>query len=236
MEPQAVEQRVLLQIGAICAIAGPLLLFASFAAHGDLPAHVSTEAALGYVADHALWPLIHLGTIAAALLAIGAFTALAATLATGVASAIGRLLLPSAIVGGVFVIFDYSVDGYDLWVLAEEWAAASGPQRTDLVQMTDTVITLLNGTFRGEILVFYGLTFLLAGLGVALDGRYPSWFGGLAAVAGGVVLLTGLMSYLGVSLARQDVLVFLVIVPLESLWLLTLGVLMWRRARGMRPA
>jgi hypothetical protein len=28
----------------------------------------------------------------------------------------------------------------------------------------------------------------------------------------------------------MDVLVFLVIVPLESLWLLILGVLMWRRA------
>jgi hypothetical protein len=232
-EGLAAQQRVLLRIGAICAIAGPLILFASFAAHGDLPAHVSTEAALRYIADHPIWLPIHLGNIVAALLAIGAFTALAGTLTPGAAGALGRLLVPMAIVGGMFVIFDYSVDGYDLWVLAEEWAAASGEERASLVQMTDTVITLLNGTFRSEILIFYGLTFLLAGLAVALDGGYPAWFGGIAAIAGGAVLLAGLLSFVDVSVPRQDILVFLVIVPLESLWLLILGVLMWRRASWM---
>ena len=226
----AVQQRVLLRIGAICAIVGPLVLFASFAPHGDLPTHVSTEAALRYITAHPVWLPLHLGNIVAALLAIGAFTALSGTLAPGAAGAIGRMLVPSAIVGGMFTIFDYSVDGYDLWVLAEEWAAAPGPEQAQLVQMTDTVITLLNGTFRSEILVFYGLTFLLVGLAVALDGRYPAWFGGIAVIAGGAVLINGFLSFVGANLPRQDFLVFVVIVPIESLWLLILGVMMWRRA------
>jgi hypothetical protein len=153
----------------------------------------------------------------------------------GAASAIGRLLVPSAIVGGMFTIFDYSVDGYDLWVLAARWTAATAAERADEAQMTQTVITLQNGTFRSEMLIFYGLTFLLAGLAVTLDGQYPAWFGGIAALAGGVVLLTALLSFVGVGVPRQDVLVFAVIMPLESLWLLILGVLMWRRGRQITP-
>jgi hypothetical protein len=232
----ATQQRILMRIGAVCAIVGPLLLFASFAPHGDLPTHVSTEAALRYVAAHAIWLPVHLGIIVAVLLAIGAFTALAGTLTVGAAGAVGRMLVPSAMVGGMFTIFDYSVDGYDLWVLAQDWAAAPGAEQAPVVQMTDTVITLLNGTFRAEILVFYGLTFLLAGLAVALDIRYPTWFGGIAAIAGGAVLVSGLLSFLGISVPRMDTLVFLVIVPIESLWLLILGVLMWRRASRMGVA
>jgi hypothetical protein len=57
--------------------------------------------------------------------------------------------------------------------------------------MADTAIALLNGTFRGETLIFDGLTFLLAGLAVAFDGRDPIWLGGVAAVAGAVGLVNG---------------------------------------------
>ena len=75
------QQQVLLRIGAGCAIAAPMVLAASFAPHGDLPTDVSTEAALRFVADHSAWLVIHLLTIVAALIWLGAFTALAGTLA-----------------------------------------------------------------------------------------------------------------------------------------------------------
>ena len=44
------------------------------------------------------------------------------------------------------------------------------------------------------------------------------------------MLVNGLLTFVDLSLPRQDVLVFVLIVPLESLWLLVLGVLMWRRS------
>jgi hypothetical protein len=233
-DASAREQRILLRIGAICAILGPLVLAASFIPHGDLPTNESTlvgeAAALGYIADHPIWLVIHLGTIVAGLLWVGAFAALASTLTPGAAGALSRLLVPSAIIGGTFLTFDYGVDGYALWALANEWAAASGPEKAQLLMMTDTALALLNGTFRSEIVILYGLTVLLAGLAVALDGRYPVWFGTIGAIAGAAVLVNGLLSYAGVSLTRQDFLVFVVILPVESLWLLALGVLMWRRA------
>jgi hypothetical protein len=227
------QQQVLLRIGAGCAIAGPLVLAASFAPHGDLPTDVSTEAALRFVADHSAWLVVHLLTIVAALIWLGAFTALAHTLSPGVAGAIGRMLAPVAAVGATFVIFDYGIDGYALGVLATEWDAASGAQQVELVQRADTAIWLLNGTFRSEIFIFYGLTVLLAGLGIAFDRRYPTWFGGIGALAGAAVAVVALSSFSGTSLTPiegEDFFLFVTVLPVESAWLLALGVLMWRRA------
>lgn len=233
------EEQLLLRIGAICAISGPLVLLASFVPHGDLPTNeaslVGEAAALRFIADHSTWLVVHLGTIIAGLLWIGAFSALAGTLTPGVARALGRLLVPSAIVGGVFQIFDYGVDGYALKIIADSWAATSGAEQAQLLQMADTALWFLNGTFRSEILIFYGLTVLLAGLAVAYDGRYPVWFGWIATVAGALVAINALFSYAGLSLLpRLDLQVFVVILPIESLWLIVLGVMMWRRAGQAR--
>jgi hypothetical protein len=239
-ETLAQQERLLLRIGAICAISGPLVLLASFATHGDLPTNESSligeAAALHYVAAHPTWLIIHMATIVAGLLWVGAFTALAWTLAPGAAAAVGRLLVASATVGGVFVVFDYGLDGYALKILADQWATAPGPEQAQLQLMAETAMWFVNGTFRSEIAVFYGLTVLVAGLAVALDRRYPTWFGTIGAVTGAAVLLNGLLSFSGIGLGNQDFLVFIVILPIESLWLLALGVLMWRRAGRVRAA
>jgi hypothetical protein len=92
------------------------------------------------------------------------------------------------------------------------------------------MLVIASGTLRAELLLLYGVTVLLAGLAVALDGPYPAWFGAIGAVAGGVATLVALTGFLGLGF-RIDVLVFVVALPLEGLWLLTLGLLMWRRAR-----
>jgi hypothetical protein len=228
--------RLLQRIGSACAILGPLVLAASFIPHGDLPTNEASlldeEAALRFVASHSLWLLAHLGTVAAALLWVGAFCALAGVLAPGPARALGRLLAPSAVLGGVFVVFDYSVDGYALGILAEAWAAAPAADRAELVRMADTALWLLSGTFRAENAIMYGLTVLIAGLAVALDGGFPRWFGWIGAVAGGLVFANAMAAYAGGGLIPApgaDFLLFVIILPIESLWLLALAVMLWRR-------
>jgi hypothetical protein len=237
------ERHLLLRIGAVLAIAGPILLILSGIPHGDLPTNepglVDEVTALRYVADHQTWLPIHMATVVAGLLWVGAFVALAGTLTPGAARVAGWFLLPSAVVGGVFAAFDYLVDGYALKVLADQWAAASGPEEEAMVRMADTGIWLLTGVAQGEVIVMFGLTFLLAGVAVVLDGRYPRLFGVIGAVAGGAVLLSGLARIAGLDLSPSegvDFLFFLVIVPVDTVWLLTLGVLMWRRANRRVPA
>jgi hypothetical protein len=237
------EQRTLMRIGAVCAIAGPLVLAASLAPHGDLRTRedslLGEEEALHQVAHHGAWMVIHLGTIVAGLIWVGAFAALAGTLHAGPARAFGRLLAPSAAVGGVFVVFDYGVDGYALKTLADQWATASGPEREALQRLAETGIWLLSGTFLSEIVILYGLSMALAGVAVTLDGRYPRWFGAAGAVAGVLVLGNGLLTFAGLDVSPAggtDLLVFVMILPLEALWLMILGCFMWRHARRGAPA
>ena len=223
------------RIGGACAIGGTLILIASLAFHGDLPTHVSTAAALQFIADHDGWLLAHLGTLVAPLAWLCAFASLADT-ATGDARAAGRLLVPTAVVGATFSILTFSVDGYVFKILADAWAGAAGPEKAALVTMTDTLLKLLNGPFRVEIMVWYGLTFLLAGIVVCLDPRYPTWVGMVGAATGGAGFVAGLASLAGSTLSLGgiglplDRLVFLLTMPLEGAWMLALGTFMWRRA------
>ena len=101
--------------------------------------------------------------------------------------------------------------------------------------MAETAIWFLNGTFRAEIAFFYGLTVLIAGVAVALDRSYPTLLGAVAVVAGAIVLVNGLTSYAGIGLGNQDFLLFVVTLPIESAWLMALGVAMWRQAGRIRP-
>jgi hypothetical protein len=222
------EQVLLLRIGGVCAVAGALIFVLSLAGHGDLPTHVSHVAGLQFIVDQSNWLLMHLGTILAGLLWIFAVAALAGTFTADASRALARLMVPSAVVGGIFLIFNYAVDGYAFKILANEWATSSGAQRANLEQAFDTILVIASGTLRAELLLFYGVTMLLTALAVTLDGAYPRWFGSIGAVASGLATLVALSSFLGLSF-RVDVLVFVVALPLEGLWLLVLGLLMWRR-------
>jgi Bacterial protein of unknown function (DUF899) len=216
-------------------VAGTLILIASLAFHGDLPTHVSVSAALRFIADHDYWLLMHVGTVVAPLVWLGAIAALAGTAVGGRARAVGRLLLPIGVVGATFSVFTFSIDGYVFKILADAWAVASGTEQRELLAMTTTLLKLLTGPFRIEILVWYGLTIMLAGIVVCLDPRYPTWLGLIGVGAGGGALVAGLASLAG---SRPSVggpglpldrLVFLLTLPVEGLWMLLLGAFMWRR-------
>jgi hypothetical protein len=227
------EQRLLLRIGGTCAIAGVLLLGTSIHLHGDLPASGAIETALTYIVNLPGWLIIHVGMMTATVLLTAAFVALGRTLEGGGGDAAARLLIPSAIVGGTFSLFDYAVDGYAFHALAVDWAAASGQAQLDLALMASAALRMLYGTGRTEITIFYGLTVLLAGVALARDGRFGRWIGATGAILGAAALVAGLATFVGVRLP-VDFLLFVVIVPIEGLWLVALGVLMWRQAGRIR--
>jgi hypothetical protein len=212
-------------------VAGTVLLATCIILHGDLPADVSIQAALGYIAARPSWFALHLGMMVADLLWIGGFVALAATLRGGRAGALAPWLLASALIGGPFSLLDYAIDGYAFGSLANDWASATGDRKADLQLMAETGLRLVYGTARTEIVAFYGLTFLLAGLAIALHGRCPRWFGAVGALAGGVVVVLGSAALGGAQLA-PDKLVFVGIIPIEGVWLLVLGPLLWNSEKS----
>jgi hypothetical protein len=212
---------------AVCFVVGTVLLATCLILHGDLPADVSMEAALAYIVTKP-WFALHLGMMVSGLLWIAGFVALSASLRSSRASELAPWLTACALIGGLFSLFDYAVDGY-AFGLADDWALATGERKADLLLMAETGLRLLYGTARTEIVTFYGLSFLLAGLAVALDGRYLHWLGAIGAVAGGAVVMLGSAALGGVALA-PDKLVFVGIIPIEGVWLLVLGPHLWSRA------
>ena len=78
-------------------------------------------------------------------------------------------------------------------------------------------------------------SFDLIGLGVALDRACPAWFGWSGFAVSAATLVTGITWFAGVDLVPELTL-WAALQPLEWLWLLVLGVMMWRESNTAREA
>jgi hypothetical protein len=221
-------ERLLLQIGAVAAIFGTIF---------QVAAGTSQSAQLGAGADAALaslaeladwvWPVTYFGFIFGALLWVGALVALASTLTTGVAWALGRLAVAAAVVGASLHTVDGSLNAGALAGLARAWEAAPQGERAVLVQNGDLLLRILDSTWAGVIILFHGVPFVLVGLAVVESRLYPAWLGWIGFIGGAGSLVVGIEMFLGSAPAGLAV-PFAVVL---SLFMIVLGWLMWNQAR-----
>lgn len=236
-------RRAVFRTGAVCAIVGTAAFFVAGALHGGLTVGGNFEVAFRHVAERPYWSAIHLlGYIFGVLLWLVAFVALSRTFTIsgnggpGISALVGRLTVAFMTVGSTIAVLQFATDGYVLPRLAESWATASGAERESIVRMGEIFQTLVREPlFAGEVAFCYGLPFALAGLGVALNREYPGWFGWVGVLVGGSVFIYGATSFVGLALIPETIL-WAALMPLEWLWTIALGVLMWRRADGKRPS
>lgn len=238
LSPANDEQRnALLRSGAVCAITGTLCYLALFLSHGDLPAETA-ESALAWVAEKPLSAL-HMGIILCSLLWVGALIALASSLVEGTPWALGQLGSVGAVIGATLLAVHYRIDGPALEEVADAWARSDGAAREQLLERGDLVLLMTGGGFPLYVALLLGLPFLLFGLAMILSSTYPSWLGWLGAVAGAAAFLVGTAAFAG--LEFPPIHLFVASVFLLDVWMLVVGVLMWRRAasgiheRGVRP-
>jgi hypothetical protein len=218
------REAVLLRIGGTGAVLGTVFQVAAGTGSTSLRGE-SIEATLTSLAAQpaGLWPLIYLGFIFGALCWVAALVALAATLREGAPWALARLAVAGVIVGVTLHAVDGMLNGFVLPSLAGAWAAAAPAGRPALAQDADLLRRILAGSWAAVVTLFHGVPFVLAGLAVALSGRYPAWlgwvgvFGGAGSVAVGVALFFGALSA-GLAVPFAIVL---------SLFMVILGWLMW---------
>ena len=233
-EGQVTLERTILRIGAVCAILGAVVSVAAGMGFGNLTNEYGTEQVLRTIAARPrwYWPTVHLGFIVGAFLWVGAFIALAVSLKSSVSWALGWLGAATVIVGAAIHVADSSISGFGLNALASAWASAPAAEQSNLLRVGDTLLYLLNGTWRSVHSYFHGVPFILSGAAVALSRRYPAWLGWVGVAGGTASFLGGVLQFLGVVPGSER----LVIVPAQvvSLWMVAMGVLMWRRAGAAR--
>ncbi|MGI8688966.1 MAG: hypothetical protein ACR2M3_10340 [Thermomicrobiales bacterium] len=229
-ETEKTSEQILLQIGAVCAILGSVIQVAAGTGFGNRTVGASAESVLRYIAARPdwYWPTVHLGFIFGALLWVGALIALAGSLTQGISWALGRLGVAGIIVGATIHIVASSINGFGLTAVAHAWAVAPASEQASLLRAGDTLLWIEGGAWAGAISFFHGVPFILFGLAVALSRRYPAWLGWVGAVGGSGSLVLGTMMFLG----RPEML-YVAFAIVVSVWMVAMGVLMWRRADAM---
>lgn len=226
---QLSREGTMLRMGAVCAIVGSVVSVAAGMGFGNLTNEVGTEQVLREIAARPAWywPTVHLGFIVGAFLWVGAFVAIATSLEHGASWVLGWLGVAAVLVGAAVHVVDSSISGFGLAALAHDWTSAAATEQSNLVRVGDTLLYGLNGTWRSVHSYFHGAPFILTGVAVAMSRRYPAWLGWFGVVGGTGSFLGGLLQFLDVIPGTERrVIVFAQAV---SLWMVGMGVLMWRR-------
>jgi hypothetical protein len=226
---QLTREQTFLRIGAVCAILGAVVSVAAGTGFDNLTNELGTEAVLRYISSRPdwYWPTVQLGFILGALLWVGALAALASSLTRGAGWALGQLGAASVIVGATIHVVDSAISGFGLTALAHAWVSAPASGQASLLLAGDTLLWILGGTWASVLSLFHGVPFVLFGLAVVLDRSYPTWLGWFGFVGGLGSLLYGVTMFLGVGLGPERL--FIVFALVVSLWMVAMGILMWRR-------
>jgi hypothetical protein len=224
----------LFKIGAICAIVGSVLAAVGNILHPVTPRDDPVGVAR-VIAQSDAWTLIHVVIITGLILMFLGLVAIGYSIEGGIAEALARLGVYAAAVGTTLGIATVILDGVGAKQLADQWAAA--PEATkalalSLVSTNETLNFAIAGMFN---LSFAGVPFILFGLAVALDDRYPQWLGWLATFAGLGSIAAGLVQAFTGEPTDASLILTIIGPTIISIWVFVMGILMFRRATPVSP-
>ena len=219
------------KIGATCAIAGSASLFVGTYLHPIGADPNDTVAAFTeYAADH-LWVASHLIQLAGITLMVTALLFLVQQLEEGSGKGWGRIAAGGAIASLAVAATLQAVDGIALKVMVDTWAAAL-PEQKDGVFRAAFAVRQIEIGLASMLSLVLGLTASVYGVALLADRTYPKWFAGLAIVGSVPTMAAGIViAYTGFS-----GLAMMINMPAGSIllvWMLSLGILMWRKDGGL---
>lgn len=230
-QKERMMSRTASRMGAMCAIAGSVLLFVGTSLHpmGADP-NQAVAAFTEYAADR-LWIASHLTQLAGVALMVAALLLLSQQLRGGRATAWAGIAAGGAITSLAVAAVLQAADGIALKFMVDTWAAAPAAQKEGVFYAAFAVRQIEIGLASMASLSM-GLTATMYGVALLVDRTYPQWLGGLAIMGGVPTMVAGVMiAYTGFS-----GLAMAINMPANSLlliWMLSLGGYMWRH--GVRP-
>ena len=232
-EHAGLADRALIQMGALCAIIGALVFMAANIVHPRSPNIQVTAFQVETVAHSDIWVTDHLLLLLGGLLLLPGLLAIQRSIPTGPGAAWAELGNSGAVVSTAIWAVLIAVDGFSSKVVHGAWASAPDAEKAVALRVAEAMEQIDVGIFSVYIIVFFGVTFMLYGLAVAKSGRFPQWLGWAAFGLGLASFLDGIaQGYTGLSVLVTNIL-FASFSSFQTLWILTMGVLLWR-ARGNR--
>jgi hypothetical protein len=226
----------LLRIGAGAAILGAVAAGVGNLLHPITPrddppgvAHV--------IANSDAWTLIHLVIVLGVILMMAGLLAVRhSIMGSSLTDALTRLGMYAATIGATVGVITVILDGVAAKQLADQWAAAPASTKAaalGLVSINETINFALASLFN---MSFAGVPFVLFGLAVVKAGAhpYPRWLGWVAFGAGIGSILAGLVQSLTGKPTVASLILTIIGPTVIALWMLTIGVLLWRRSSPSR--
>jgi hypothetical protein len=223
------------RIGSVAGIVGALLGLVGNLIHPATPTD-DPEGVASAIADSELWVADHLAIVVGLILMLGGLVAIAHSIQGGLPGALARLGSVAAVAGITVGLILVTLDGLAAKQIAEAWATAPPDEQAAalrLVLAEETINFALAALFN---ILFAGVTFILYGLAVAWSRVYPRWLGWVVVVAGLGSVVAGLVqAYAGESTTVTKVLT-IIFPTVITLWLVQMGVLLFRKAPALERA
>ena len=164
-------------------------------------------------------------------LLVGALVALYRSITEGPGAALAQLGFATALVALAVNAVWLGIQGFATKEVAEAWVNAPAQEKATDFRVAEAMQHMIIGVASlGGLL--YGTAILLYGLAVALSNIYPRWLGWVAVVVGLGAAVGGFLLFLtGPSLGT--LIPYALFSILSLLWVLVMGVLMWRRASAV---
>lgn len=220
--------RVLFRVGSVCAIVGATLGFVFNLLHPrDSDALDNTEQQLQLIVDEDIWLFDHVMLLVAVILSFLGLVAIYRSIKGDTGLAWARLGVATAVAGAGVAVITIGIDGIAMNEIADTWATSSDP--ASVLAAAEVVEEVGISLFTVLILAFFGVVPLFFGLAVANSDVYPKWLGWVAVLAGVLGLVTGFVQAFDGLSTFTTLVLFPIASVLFTLWILYVGVLLWRK-------
>lgn len=230
MDSTRTDDRPLFKLGGAMAVGGTLMAFIGNALHPRSVGYYGDPAAwLDHNTESSIWFPSHVLILLGSILLIGGLVALSRSLAGTKGYGVGQLALANALIGSALIMVTLAIDGLTVAKLDEVWNADSASSPDALLAGSILYYTVFSLLYVFMITLF-GLAPIFYGVAILLSRAYADWLGWAGVLIGSSVVLTGLLSMLGIATEVLDALVWPVVASLFVLWVFMIGVLLWRKA------
>ncbi|HZD72115.1 MAG TPA: hypothetical protein VFA45_25335 [Actinomycetes bacterium] len=221
-----------LRIGAVAAVGGGTLALAGNILHPREPGQLDdAESLLAVAARSDIWVIDHLVILIAVTLLLLALYALSRSFTGEPARSWARFAWAMAAVGGVFALALMLAEATAMAALADTWANGSGTERDVALAAGSAIVELSLTLSVGGMLFLFGAAPLLFGLAMLNSDDYGPWLGWVGVLFGSLGVVTGVMQVLTRLATLTQFVLFPIAAVAITLWIVYLGVLMWRKSR-----